>query len=708
LKRGLRLAAALLLVAASAAVLADEPVQLRLRMRGGASVPAETTLRLRAVADASSERTVVLHAGKGDLSLPAGSEWEVASASQQYWMLPRRIAASASPVELELWPVRSVTGTVSVAEGPRPAEVTLAVESPPDARGTADIPRGTKFHCPVAADGGWMCLVPGARLDLALHAPGMTPHYRWDVDVAQKQTTDLGAFRLRKGASFVAYLDRNLASQLKKPARARLLRPVAPVASEAAAQLAAPVAEGEFDRRGWVQLAPLPAGSYILEVRAEGYAPARIAPVEIYEGKESAYRKLIELLPPSTVTVAVTPPTDGDARWQVRLARQGDVAAQENAGGVAYADPQGVASFEELAPGLYDVAVLDAAGNALWNREIQLGDGDLRVPVELQLGTIAGKVLLGDQPIAATLWFGGSDGAVRVRMQSSAGGDFAGRLPRLGHWTVRVTNADVQTLADVDVEADEEVVIRLPTTSVSGWVTGADGERLPRALVSVMTGGRALVTKADEKGEFRLQGLPAGAVQLLAEDRVTGGSSASVALQLSEGETREGVELRIEPNRTLSGTIVSGGQPVAGARVSAAAQGIAGSASEAVSGLTGRFSVRLPAAATRAHLTVAAPNRTLQTFETPVSAEPLLLEIAADGGTLEVQGRIDPRLIIRRNGVRVPLPSILGWLAAHGRPMPEGEVLSVPDLAPGQYEVCGTKCAAGTLAPGATLRLALE
>src|SRR6185295_2766649 len=80
------------------------------------------------------------------------------------------------------------------------------------------------------------------------------------------------------GASLTAYLDRNLAAKLAKPAHVRLLRPVAAVPSETSARLSVPVAEADFDRRGFVQLAPLPAGSFLLGVRRTDGAYGRARP----------------------------------------------------------------------------------------------------------------------------------------------------------------------------------------------------------------------------------------------------------------------------------------------------------------------------------------------------------------------------------------------------------------------------------------------
>ncbi|HYI08269.1 MAG TPA: carboxypeptidase-like regulatory domain-containing protein [Thermoanaerobaculia bacterium] len=519
-----------------------------------------------------------------------------------------------------------------------------------------------------------------------LRAPAMTPHYRWDVAVADGRPTDLGTFRLRPGASFVAYLDGDTVRLLTKPARARLFRPVGAVASETAARLALPVAEAEFTSRGWVQLALLPPGTYVLEVSAEGFAPAQIGSIEIYEGKESSFRKAIALFPPLRVSVTVRPPVDlGEKPWRVTWNRVGDFTP-ETASIIAYTNREGVATIENQSPGAFHVQVDDVNRNSVHSSDVRIdGPETAVVPIRPDLLVVKGQVVQGEEPLAAELRFGGSDGAIGTYVRTDEEGAFETRLPRLGRWPVEVRNdRGVGTLLQVDVERDEDLLLRIPDTSVAGWVVSESGERVKRGSVTVLVAGRGLGTTLDDRGEFRMNGLPAGVVQIVGRDRTTGDSSEFVRLDLREGQPRENVELRIERSRRITGTVSSAGQPVVGAQITAAALDTGAITKEAVTDLSGRFNLLLPVRVRRAHFTVPAPSRTLQTFDLPLSDQPIVLDVAASGGTLIIRsapGATTPYRV-RRNGVAVHLPSLLSWMSAHGHPLTDVENLPVPNLAP--------------------------
>lgn len=597
-----------------------------------------------------------------------------------------------------------------------PETITLAIESPPQPAIAPAIARGTKFSCPVGDRGRWSCFLPAAKLDLILRSTGMTPHYRWDVDVKPHVKTDLGAFRLRPGASFVAWLDRTVADRMskQKPARARLLRPVAATASATTARLGVPIAEGTFDGRGWLQLAPLPAGSYILEVLAEGFAPARIAPIEIFDGKESSFRKLIELFPPIQVKIAIQPPSDaGEKPWRINWSRLSDFAPQSESTVVMSTDASGVADIGDQSPGLFQVRVEDAGRNPVWSSDVSVtGEQDAHIRIDLSLHSVKGNVLLGDEPLRSEVWFGGRDGAVRVHMKTDEKGSFGGRLPRFGRWIVEVTSTSpsIRTLSDVDVQPDKDLKIRVPDTSVAGWVASVTGERVRRASVVVGSGGRGLETKVDADGAFRLRGLAPGTLRISARDPASGDSSPSLVLQLQENQKVENVELRIEPSRAIEGTVTSNGRPVVGARISAWSPDAGGLLKETASDLAGNFGVALPARATRAHFTVAAPNRTLQVYELPIGDRPVLLDVAQMGGTVEISMNESKPFRLSRNGVSISLQSIFNWLSAHGQPLRDTSAFAVPNLAPGHYRLCDSAeaaCVDGTLTPGGTLRLAL-
>jgi hypothetical protein len=538
----------------------------------------------------------------------------------------------------------------------------------------------------------------------------MVPHYLWDLGLTAGQTQRLGTIAFRRGASLTAYLERRIAQQLDTPARARLIRPVPAVPSETTARLSVPVAEGTFDKRGFVQLAAIPAGQYVLQVDAKGFAPANIGPLEIYEGKESAFRKAIELFPPVQVSVTVTPARDaGDRPWRPRWEQVGDFAA---AGGLTVqTDGGGRAVFADQPPGLFSLDVLDQDGNPLWQEDVRVDDQDLSVPVTLNLQVVNGTVTIGGTPLAATLWFGTEHGAVRARATSDAEGRFEVRLPHLAEWPVEIVNRElaIHSLVKVDIDDERELAIDLPDTSVSGWVVDVDGQRLSRGTVTARVSDRAFSTKLNPAGAFSLRGVPEGPLHLLATN-ARNESSAPVTLQVTRDVPLRDVELRILQTRRFAGTVVSSGQPVVGAHVSVfplAPRG--GSVVEAVTDVAGKFDVVVADQAVRLLVVIGAPNRTLQTLDVPASTEAMRYDVAARGGTVELrfESTHDSSFRLTRDGVEIPLGSLFSWIFAHGARIEDPNRIRVTDLAPGHYQVCrgSGKCMDGVLAPGATLEL---
>ncbi|HYI09303.1 MAG TPA: carboxypeptidase-like regulatory domain-containing protein [Thermoanaerobaculia bacterium] len=692
--------------------IAQQPVTVTFEARGGgnAALPPRLELRLTDVSDRSISRTVPLIDGRGELDVPAGKEWDVRSGDNAFVIAATRMTASAgAAVTLEVWPAAKLRGRVAAQGDQKPAAVSVTVA---ELAGQGSVvPRGTKFDCDVDRARVVTCSVPAAARHLVLRMSDMVPHYLWELALTQGGKRELGTISFRRGASFTAYLDRGIAQRLEASARARLLHPVPAVPSETTARLSVPVAEGSFDKRGFVQLAGVPAGTYILEIRAKGFATRSIGPLEIYDGKETSFRKAIELFPPVQVGITVDPPHDLDDRpWRIRWERVGDFAPAD-AGITLHAGTDGRAVIADQSPGLFSLQLFDTDGNPLWGKDVRVDEQDVAIPIALDLHLVKGNVSIGEIPLEATLWFGTANGAVHARAASDAEGRFAVRLPHLSEWPVEVVSRarSIHSIVNVDVDDDDDVAIELPDTSLSGRVVDADGQRLSRGRVTAQVSGRALSTELSSAGEFSLRGVPEGTVHLIASN-AQNESSSPVAVPLSRNAPVRDVELRILETHRFAGTVVSAGQPVVGAHVSVvplAPRG--GHVVEAVTDAAGKFQAAVLDRAVRVLLVIAAPSRTLQTFDVPVTAEEMRYDVAPRGGTLGIHlsGNAQAPFTLTRDGVEVPLASLLSWILAHGAPIEDESLLRVMDLAPGHYRVCGPpgKCTDGALAPGATLEL---
>lgn len=195
-------------------------VPLRLIARNSPAPPGTATLELRSVSEPGAEaKSITLTNGSGEAVLPAGSVWQASVAAEGWWGSTATVTAGEQASTIDLWKTTEVHGRVSVERGAEmPEALNAVVEVPPYGPRAAEVPRGSTFRCTIE-DGLFRCAIPIATLDLALRAKGFTPHYRWNVDVAN--TRELAPVALRRGASFVAWLDRASAEALKKPARAK-------------------------------------------------------------------------------------------------------------------------------------------------------------------------------------------------------------------------------------------------------------------------------------------------------------------------------------------------------------------------------------------------------------------------------------------------------------------------------------------------------
>jgi carboxypeptidase family protein len=606
---------------------------------------------------------------------------------------------------------------------PMPKIARLVVETPPDPKNPPEIPRNTTFECPVDDAGAWSCRVPATALDVAVVIEGFIPVYRWDLKADPARDTLLGTIQLRRGASFVAWLDSKSAKSLTGPAKARLLRGVSSDPSITAARLAAPVAEATFGKRGGVQLADIPPGVYLLEITAPGFAPSRTYPVEILDQREAVLRHPIVLEPPLTLRLTIDPPADPNgAPWSVELRRKGEFGRSTDAGPITVRrldDAPGVFEVHDQSPGWFTIEVAGAHQQFRVTHRIEVtSELDTEQTISIPLVRAHGSVTFGGEPVAARLFFGWRDGADRIIVDANREGSFATLLPRTGTWPVDVAlNGDeVTTNTEVVVaDDDHEIAIDIPGIEVTGTVFDANGQRAAHADVDLMTTGkwsRSVRTRTNADGTFRFRGVRPGTATLSARDRWTSEESQHVSVPVAEGAANR-VELHIESQRTLAGVVTSAGAPVIGAPVSGyALVDNWTSQVRAVSDMTGRFELRFPASTRRALIAVRAPGRVLQSFEVAVGSEPVTLDLAPVGGMVRI--RYPPEssaVMLRRFGVLVPPIDLMQWAAEQGQRNGEPGSLSVPNLAPGMYEACllaNSRCEQHVLTPNSTLDLDLR
>ncbi|HEX7150287.1 MAG TPA: carboxypeptidase-like regulatory domain-containing protein [Thermoanaerobaculia bacterium] len=721
---------------AAFALEARAAVELRPDVRNGSAAPLQGTFILRAVnADPSKEAQelrVEIAGAAVTVEEAPGTRWAVSLDAPGFWSPPGMVtmppAGETKTVNVPVWRTTTLRGRLLVPEKQEvPKSVTVELESPPQPAKRPEIARGTRRDCDVAADGRWSCAVPATTLDVSVRVKGYAPAYRWGFALTPEKPADLGEIRLKQGASLLAFLDGETAKLLETPARATVKRMTATEASQTGDRLSAPLAEVTFNERGVAQLVSLPAGTFVLTVAAKGFAPSRVFPIDVTEGNETVLRRPVALEPPVTLHLTVRPVKDPNGQpWRVEVRRVAtfSVGHEPEPAFRGPVDEHGHVHVDEQAPGSFQLAVTDGRGSVFARRDFAVADAmTSEVTIDVPVVPVRGKVLLGDAPLPADLWFGERTGQVSVRLNTNDEGIFEGSLPNGGEWTVQVAGRmpKLETVTHVAV-GDDDIVLRIPDSVVRGIVV--DPDRLPRDAVEVTANaaGRSVVTRVYPDGTFTFRGLPETAVDFQAADLRTGRRSASRQVAVKAGALEPPIELRLEPDRALKGRVVSRGGAVIGARVSA--QAFVGPSSHPqvrdVSREDGGFELHVPEATQHAWIVVGAAGKTLQNYDVPMSGAPLTLELEPAGGTLLLSWPEDNLPNVARAGIPFMFADLASWARSQGNIL-TGRQLSVPNVAPGAYRACTIapvqaspdarpepRCREGVLAPGGTLTLDLS
>jgi hypothetical protein len=683
---------------------------------------------------------------------PAGKAWEVDAEIQGYWALGgilRPPAANGVAVgHLDLWPAGTLSGSLKMLDRgvAYPQELPLSFESPPATNRQQTIGKALVL-CPVDLRGQWKCEVPAGVLDLTFRAKSFVPRYRWGLHVPAGQTLSLGRVELRKGASLSGWVEVEGGSILPGQCIARLGLQQGPGAGspQTADRLRRALIEQPVGRDGFFQLEGIPPGAYWLEVQQPGYAPAQAFPLEVWDLSETSLKQPVVLRRPLTLELSLSPPLDWLGRpWTVSVQRRSDLSAgsEDKPAFHGPASREGVVRIAGQAPGVFTVEAADSLGNRfVRERDLEILDAEsAKRSLEISVQDIQGKVTLGEEPLAATLWFGGPFGSQNVKLESGKDGKFRGVLPRGGTWRVQIaaTNPKLETHLKVKVKDDRNRVaavdLTLPDTRVFGKTVDESGHAVVGAQVDLADLIDVASTQSEEEGRFELRGVPEGNVELSArsgarEERLT---SEPVVFSVSDGAPVGPMTLVLRQTKELRGKVRSrrGDVPGAFLRISPLRPPL-GSAAQTRTGIDGSFSVRVDAKAEAVLVVVSPPGNALKAFSVPMTREPAALDVSEDGGDLDVAlpfklKDADREILLFQNGLPLPIPSLLLWTQGHGQRFETTPGFHVTALAAGEYEVCigspkiteepvtvearrqNARCAAGTLTNGSTLKLDLS
>jgi hypothetical protein len=677
-------------------------------------------------------RSMMAVPGKGRFQLAPGV-WQVRGRAAGYYVPDTLLTVGPEPpppARLVLFPAGTLVAQVQPPrDGPPPVQLLVRFGPVP---GGASLPRAT-VGCPVV-EGRLRCEVPAGLLDLRIHAAGLIPLYRWGLSVPVGKTVSLGQLALRRGASLAGRVETAEGRSPSHPCRVRLeVQALGPPESRADRdRMQALALEARSNERGWFEFPGLTPGSYVVKLAEKGFAPSAQAPIVVSEGIQLELREPLILGPPLHLDVELSPPLDPYGQpWRLRLARRpgGDAAATGSYAGAA--SREGRWRQPELAAGRYFLRVLGEHDEQWAFQDVAVDQGQETVRIEIPVIDVRGKVTLGDQPLAATLWFGGSQGSQRIRMDSDVKGKFVGVLPRAGPWRVEVTAESKglrQGLRPVKVELllgkrFAEVDIHLPDTRLAGDVVDSQGKPAPGAEVTLLNTDGGGGATADGDGRFEFRGLEPGSVGLEAERGEE--NSGPVEASVVEKNDSPAVHLVLSKPIVLAGTVSTVSGPVPGAMV-IAIPGVTvvpfATSEQARTDVQGSFELRLPQGTQSLTLFVFALGYAMRMLPMVVDpAQQLDLTVEPTGGTLvlDVPTTGVPPVLVHGNAVAlVPLLGL--WARMQGAPARDPGHLVVPNVEVGPYSLCAqqgalrrgapppaSQCASGLLAAQGRLQLSL-
>lgn len=680
--------------------------------------------------------------------LPPDSSWEVSAELPGFWVKRRSVTlhsgAGVMHVPLELWPLGTLAGRIQLKDSklPLPGKLVVKTLARPSALRQAEAPPGV-LECPVDGRGVWSCSLPAATYDLALSAQGMAPAYRFGVSLPAGKRTALGSITLEKGGSIAAWVAVEGGALEPEHCRARLARVAASGGSlQAALALERTAVQTTVGRDGALQFTGLAPGTYRLQIEQPGYPSVEVAPVRVDPGAGTVLREPLVLRKPSALAFRVVPPRDWLGHpWRAQVFRTEDRTARpiplvfDGA-----ADAEGRVALAGQSAGAYRIELLDGLGN-----QFDLGEHRLEGPeapeklLEVHWVEVEGRLRLGGAPLRGSLWFGGRSGATSIRMETDEEGRFQGVLPRAGLWRIEIQATDpaVEAWRREEIRPGRsgrvKLAFDLPDTRVFGRVVDPAGQPVPEADVELEGESFDQLLTTDEAGAFELRGLGEGPLWLGADRRSPRSASGRTLVTVVEGRAIGPIELRLRDAHRLTGVVSSPRGPVAGARVLLLVGSPDGGGGVATTDEEGVFSTDVPQKSPRVVAVVSPPGFALRAYEVSTEAPQLALPVSEAAGRLEVELPHDPEELERenlalayfQNGIPIPTSVLVQWAYDQGMPI-DAEVRkgSIPNVAPGDYRVCfiprqlspflatlaipgGARCAAGSLAAGATLSLKL-
>jgi hypothetical protein len=658
------------------------------------------------------------------------------------------VGSEGDEVSSVLWPTGELSGKVIDADGAAlTGSVHISFQAAP-VDGKEGLPSITGEHskdCPLSDRGALSCELPGVPLDLKIRMEGHASAFYWKVMLPAGASLNLGEVVLPRGASVVGWIESEDAEAIGRDTLV-LLRPYVPPGStplgdedrqQFRTMTTAP------DQSGFFQFSMVPPGTYVVVVNHPEYAESETDPLSLPEGAEATLREPLVMRRPLEVEITVLPTADPWGQpWTLQLVEMeagpgqlgGDIILSEKV------DPDSGFLSAPVPQGDYRLWVIDEAGNRWHDEQYSLDFGTAILILELSVVPIAGEVLIGDQPVQASVTFHRGDSLMSLRFSSDEDGLFTGHLPGPGSWNVRVSRRGTQVdfTETVDIPKPEAgktatVTLRLPNTVIRGVVVDERGKPVSDANVQARLSPtsptsihRKIQTHSDADGSFMLRGIPEGQVFILAHRGEA--SSEDTLVSVVEDQDSGPVTLVIRSSVVLNGTVTASMGPVSRATIF----GVPLSAGMATikqvrTEVDGSFEMQLPKGAGELELIVMPIGLPLQIERIVVPDKDSEIAINVDdrGGRLILlwDGSKSSQYASRTpslafNNVPVPVGLLQGWATSNRGGKWKSSEIVLPLMPSGEYRSCiritqgdgagDRRCATGFLPPYGELSLAID
>ncbi len=592
---------------------------------------------------------------------------------------------------------------------------------------------------PLTVDGGkFEVEIPEGDHDLKLRAKGCISKFFWNVGVDAGKVFSLKTLELKPGSSIVGRIEKFDQTVDFNDVKIQLEPITDPLRADLTHQSTFASAEVLSGSHGVFVFDGVRPGTYRIGAQDSTGATASFSPVVVFEGSESEIVQPLILQPPASVEVWVSPVTNADGHpWTIEFARVHAMPGRLEDVASGTTDEVGIARFESIPFGDYKVSVVSTSSEKWFYENREISHQDEVVSITLEEVWVEGTVGIGDEPLAAELWFGGASGAVRSRLESNGDGEFVGLLPRSGEWFVEIKSPEAAIHRKLRVTVGSSPLeIVLPANEFIGKVVDSDGKAVQGAQVTGVPIDHfelPLETTSDSKGRFRFAAVESGRIRLTAkhDGRV---STVVEYVVISEGSGENGPVLVLRNRETIEGRVVGPAGPVFGCILTLWPTGSDISLSGGdTTDQDGRFEVRIPADPTggerQLDFILLPPGHVFRSGRVRSRAgEDLVFDVTGRGGELVLDlgdlsaGETLPMVV--HNDVMINLPTLFKWLHIVGKRIdPADQVFRLPAVAGGEWLLCGIKmdrlatafggdpnqlpCDRGLLSPGGSLYLTM-